>query len=381
MSLITAKPFTFDRVIRIAILIGIAWALISLVGYLSDVLIPFAVALLLAYLLNPLVGFIQVRLRVRIRPIAVVISLVLVAGVLTAFFWLLVPKIAAEIRHMGRLLSNLVNETDMKSRASALLSEELWQFLKDFAAREDVQAFFSSDKFGDLAAGAAKKILPGVWGLFSGALNLVLATLGLAIIMLYLVFILIDYEKIAKDWVELIPLRARAGTVRVLNDFKDAMQNYFRAQSLIAFIVGVLFAIGFWIIGLPLAIVLGLLIGLLNMVPYLQMIGLVPAVFFALMRSLETGESFWLLLAMVLAVFAAVQLIQEVILNPRILGNAMGLNPAVILLSVSIWGKLLGFVGVIIALPMTFLLLCYYRQFLAGLPGEPTATEIQQAST
>jgi predicted PurR-regulated permease PerM len=143
------------------------------------------------------------------------------------------------------------------------------------------------------------------------------------------------------------------------------MNRYFRGQAAVASIVGVLFATGFLIIGLPLGILLGLFIGLLNMVPYLQLIGLIPAFLLALIHALETGSSFWVILGLTGLIFVVVQIIQDAILVPRIMGRVTGLNPAMILLSLSIWGKLLGIFGLIIALPMTFLILAYYRRFLA----------------
>ena len=162
----------------------------------------------------------------------------------------------------------------------------------------------------------------------------------------------------------LIPDKYRATIVSVFGDFELAMRGYFRAQALVALIVGVLFAIGFSTIDLPMAVLLGLFIGLLNMVPYLQIIGFLPASFFGLMLSLETGQGFWTIMGLIFLVFAIVQLIQDAILVPRIMGGVTGLNPAIILLSLSIWGKVLGFLGLIIALPLTFMILSYYKRFM-----------------
>jgi predicted PurR-regulated permease PerM len=114
----------------------------------------------------------------------------------------------------------------------------------------------------------------------------------------------------------------------------------------------------------------GLLLGLLNMVPYLQIIGMIPAMLLALFHAVETGTSVWLVLGLVGLVFAVVQVIQDAVLVPRIMGKVTGLNPAMILLSLSIWGKLLGLLGLIIALPMTCLLLVYYRRFIGSHAGE-----------
>jgi predicted PurR-regulated permease PerM len=111
-------------------------------------------------------------------------------------------------------------------------------------------------------------------------------------------------------------------------------------------------------------ITLGILIGLLNYVPYLQWVGLPFTIMAAAMRSLETGNNFWMMVGLVLLVFAIVQLIQEVILTPRIMGDQTGMNPAIILLSLSIWGSLLGILGMIIALPVTTILISYYKRFI-----------------
>jgi len=179
-----------------------------------------------------------------------------------------------------------------------------------------------------------------------------------------LVFLLKDYNKVLDEWKNLLPPKYKKQILEFLKNFEGAMNSYFRAQAAIASIVGVLFAIGFSITGLPLGILLGLFIGLLNMVPYLQNIAMIPAVFLATIQALETGQNFWVVLAMTLSVFAIVQLIQDTILTPKIMGDATGLNPVVILLSLSIWGKILGILGLLLALPLSNLILTYYKTFI-----------------
>ena len=142
------------------------------------------------------------------------------------------------------------------------------------------------------------------------------------------------------------------------------MNKYFRGQAVVAFCVGVLFSIGFLIIDFPMAIGLGMFIGLLNMVPYLQLVGFVPTILLAIVKAADTGQNFWLIMLMALLVFAVVQLIQDGLLTPKIMGNVTGLNSAIILLSHSIWGSLLGMLGMVIALPLTTLLLNYYQKYV-----------------
>jgi len=364
--LFDGKPYTFDRVIRIGITVGLLWGFIWLLEYLSDVLIPFAVALLLAYLINPLVQLVQKKISNRL--IAVFFSLFAVAVFLALVAWLFIPVIVREIGQMGQILSRFVSNTDLAEQAAKRLPPDLWQTFKDYAARKEVQEFFRTENFWKIAAAVARKVLPGVWGLITGTASFLMALIGLAIIGLYLVFLLLDYQKVKEDWEYLIPPAYRATLADFVNDFNSGMNRYFRAQALVASIVGVLLAIGFWLIELPMGILLGLFIGLLNMVPYLQIIGLIPAFLLALVHGLETGGSIWLAMGLTGLVFVVVQAIQDGILVPKIMGRITSLSPAIILLSLSIWGKLLGILGLIIALPMTCLLLAYYRRFLTATP-------------
>lgn len=370
------KPYTFDRVVRLGISAALLWGLVWLLGYLSDVLIPFITAFLLAYLINPLVLLVQKK--VTHRAAAVLISLFVVAAFFVLLGGLLFPMIVSEIGHMGHVFSKLVTNSDLAERAAEKLPPDLWQAVKDYAARPEVQEFFTTDNFWKFAEAVTRKVLPGVWGLITGTASFILGLVGLTLVGLYLVFLLLDYQKVRHDWKNLIPPAYREEVTSFVSDFDSAMNRYFRAQALVATIVGVLFAVGFGLIGLPLGILLGLSIGLLNMVPYLQIVGLIPAFILALVHALETGNSIWLVLALTALVFVVVQTIQDMVLVPKIMGEVTGLSPAIILLSLSIWGKLLGVFGLLIALPMTCLVLAYYQRFLASTMAGDSAPPLQE---
>jgi predicted PurR-regulated permease PerM len=360
------RPFTFDRLVRIGIAIALVWLAILALNYLSDVLIPFAVAFLFAYLLNPLVSFIQKKIRNRV--LAILISLSFVFFVLFGITWLLIPLISHEVSHMGQLLSKLAKNSQLiNQKSDTYLPQMVWEYVVEMTQKEEVRAWFNVDNFGELGLEMVKKIAPRLLNLFSGTVHIIGGIIGFALIMLYLIFILLDYEKMMGTWKNYLPAEWKDTVMEVVNDFTKGMSKYFRAQAVVASCVGVLFAIGFALIDLPLGIVLGLCIGLLNMVPYLQTLGIIPATLLAMVYSLETGTSFWQMLGLVLLVFLIVQTIQEAILNPKIMGEAIGLNPAVMLLSLSIWGKILGMLGLIIALPVSFLLLSYYKRLIKSL--------------
>jgi predicted PurR-regulated permease PerM len=357
------QPFTFDRVMRWLITAAAVAFLIWLMGILSDVLIPFAVAFLLAYLIHPLVS--KVERWIPHRTLAVFVSLALVVAAVAAAGSLVLPAIVDEVAQTGKLLTRLAKDASLAERAAHYVPDDLWASIKETAASKDVQSMFRTENFWGLAKAAAQKVLPGVWGLVTGTAGFLTGLVGLAVIGLYLVFLLIDYDPISRGWKELIPTGYRRPVTEFVSDFERAMSAYFRGQAAVAAICGVLFAAGFFAIGLPLGILFGLFLGLLNMVPYLQIVGTVPALLLAVVHAVETGTGVWVVLGLVALVFVVVQVIQDAVLVPRIMGKVTGLNPAMILLSLSIWGKLLGLLGLIIALPMTYLLVVYYRRFLA----------------
>ena len=365
MMVMDNRPYTFDRVVRALISMGILWGIVWLLNYLSEALIPFAIALLLAYMINPLVSWIQKKVKNRLA--AVLISLLMVLLVFALLAVVIIPMVVGEVSHMGRLLSKMVNDTDLAQRADKLLPGGIWHTVKEMAARPEVQEFFRTDNFWKISETVARRLLPGVWGLITGTASFLLGMIGLGVVGLYVIFLLLDYEKVRAGWKELIPPGYREAVTGFVADFESAMSQYFRGQTSVAFMCGILFSVGFVMIGLPLGVVLGMFVGLLNMVPYLQIIGFIPAFMLAVVHALESNTGIWAALGMTTGVFAVVQLIQDAILVPKIMGKVTGLNPAMIMLSLSLWGKLLGLLGLIIALPMTYLLLIYYRRFLASV--------------
>ena len=155
---------------------------------------------------------------------------------------------------------------------------------------------------------------------------------------------------------------------------------------MVALCMGVMFCIGFTIIDFPMAIGLGILIGIMDMVPYLHTLALIPTAFLALLKAADTGQNFWMIFGAAVLVFCVVQLISDLIVTPKIMGKAMRLNPAVLLLSISVWGSLLGFIGLIIALPLTTLLIAYYQRYVTreneeSEPVEASTTEIPPEET
>lgn len=353
----TRQPqFDRDSIIRGIITLSVLVALYLLIRRLSGVLLPFLISFVIAYMLEPIVRFFQYKCKFKNRLLSVIVTLVLVTGVLAGAVAALVPTISRQATALSVSVKNYLSTFDANEYFSPRANEQFQEVVEYM----DIKTLLSSPDVQQ----ALRELLPKVGNWISSGLS---AVMGLAIVficLLYIIFLLIDYEKIANSWYQYIPHRYRHSVQMLMSDLDRNMNCYFRGQATIAFLVGILFAIGFQIIGLPMGIAMGLIIGVLNLVPYLQTIGIPPCLILGLIQSAETGRPLWVVLLCIVAVFVIVQSIQDLLLTPKIMGNAMGMSPAAILLSLSIWGSLLGIVGMIIALPVTTLLISYYKRFI-----------------
>lgn len=350
------REITFDRFIRGLIAIVGCGIIYLLIDRLSGVLLPFLIAWLFCYLVYPTVKFFQYRLKFKSRPLSIAMVLLLVTGILVGISFLVIPPIIEEAITLKEFITNYLTS----GNSNATIPDAINHFIRENVDMQQIEAYLSVERISGLVQSA----LPKLWNVVSQSFSLITGIVTLFMIMVYILFILNDYEILANGWVRLIPEKYRERIVNLAHDVEESMSNYFRGQALIALCVGVLFSIGFLIIDFPMAIGFGLFVGVLNIVPYLQITSIVPMIFLALVKAANTGENFWWILIAAGIVMLVVQVIQETILIPRIMNKAIGLNPAVILLSLSIWGSLLGLVGMIIALPATSLILSYYRRFL-----------------
>ena len=350
------KEITFDRFIRGTLTAAGVIGILYLLDRLSGVLLPFFIAWLIAYITYPMVIFYQYKLRMRSRVVSILAVMLTLAAIGTAISLFFIPPMIEECIKMKELLGAYLQN----GNGQTSIPEAINEFIHNNIDAKWLMQTLDSETIVQ----AVQKVVPKMWSLVATSYNIIIGIFAAFIMVLYYFFILLDYEQISGGWVNLIEAKHRRKVVALLNDVKDSMNHYFRGQSLVAFCVGILFSIGFLIIDFPMAVSLGLFIGLLNMVPYLQIIGLIPTVMLALIKAAETGENFWWILGLAMIVFCVVQLIQDTILTPKIMGKITGLNPAIILLSLSIWGSLMGMLGMIIALPLTSLLLSYYQRYI-----------------
>ena len=355
------KKYDFDRVVRMVLTLISVGIGVWLVNYLSPVLMPFVVGFILAYLIEPLVEWLQRKARIKSRGFAVVIALLIVIAVITGLCWLVIPYLIDEFGAMSKQLAAYAKS----SLRIPYVPAEINEFIQRYIDLEKINEMFSKQQWMDLINKAAS----GAWSVVGGTMSVIFNILSWFIVLLYMFFILLDFNKLSRAFKAAIPGKYRRMALRIFGDVADTMSRYFRGQAAVSFFVGVIFAIEFYIIGLPMAIAFGLFVGLLNMVPYLQLISIPIAAFLCLVATAATGGSFWVMFAWVIAAYIICQVIQDMVLIPTIMKSQMGLNPAIIFLSLSLWVYVMGFIGLIIGLPLTTLIISYYCEFVLHQPN------------
>lgn len=349
-----SKEITFDKFIRWAGIVTLVIAVLYITNYLSEVLLPFFIAWFFAYLLYPVVKFIENKLHVKVRAISILLAMGAAIAIVGGVIWLIIPPMIDQFDKLGEVLTRWVHQTTHTNNLTMLIKE----WLQD--NQTTIERFLKSKDFSD----ALKTTMPKVFSVVSQTATVLMSIVASMITLLYMFFILLDYETLTANWVRIFPKKNRPFWSALMKDVERELNNYIRGQGMVALCMGIMFCIGFTIIGFPMAIGLGILIGIMDLVPYLHTFALIPTAFLAMLKAADTGQNFWVVFGLAVLVFCVVQMITDMVVTPKIMGKAMGLNPAILLLSLSIWGALLGFLGLIVALPLTTLLIAYWQRYV-----------------
>ena len=336
-----------------------AWLLIALLAALAlwllgPVLTPFVVAGVLAYALTPLVDRLDDLGRGRLpRFVAVVIVELLLILALLGLALLVVPVLAKEVPLMKEQLPLLFDKLD------AVIGPWLKQFGISVAL-----------DLGSLKARGLDYLSANYAGAFSSLLsslklggNVALTVIGNAVLVpVALFYLLLDWKRFIALLLELVPPRARPGVDSFADEADQVLGQYLRGQLLVMLTMGVFYSIGLALFGLDLALPIGMFTGLAMFVPYVGFgIGLVFALVAGLLQFASVKA-----LVMVAAVYGSGQVIEGFFLTPRLVGERIGLHPLVVIFALLAFGQLFGFVGVLVALPASAVLLVAVRRVRRG---------------
>ena len=357
MSHFFRREFTFDRIARMLVLSVLILLIYVAVQAIWSVILPFLLAGIFAYVMMPLVRFFQYTLRLRSRGLSVILTLLLLGAAVYLAIIFIIPSINAEIEKTLQVISGYSSGQDI---LTMILPRNIRNYLNGGLRWGNFPQQLSLEKVLE----NVKLLLDQVGGIINSTLSIFSWGLVFLIGFVYFVFILLDFENLGRGFISLFPKTLRP-TIRTISmDLDRYMNNYFRGQALVAMSVGILLSIGFNIIGLPLATAMGIFIGILNFIPYMQALGIIPLGLASLLMAAQTGENAFVCMLLAYGVLMIVQIIQDMIIVPRIMGQTMGMRPSLILLVLSIWGYLLGFFGMLIALPITMFIYSLYMRYV-----------------
>ena len=357
MSHFFRREFTFDRIARMLVLSVLILLIYVAVQAIWSIILPFLLAGIFAYVMMPLVRFFQYTLRLRSRGLSVILTLLLLGAVVYLAVIFIIPSINAEIEKTLQVISGYSSGQDI---LTMILPRNIRNYLNGGLRWGNFPQQLSLEKILE----NVKLLLDQVGGIINSTLSIFSWGLVFLIGFVYFVFILLDFENLGRGFISLFPKTLRP-TIRTISmDLDRYMNNYFRGQALVAMSVGILLSIGFNIIGLPLATAMGIFIGILNFIPYMQALGIIPLGLASLLMAAQTGENAFVCMLLAYGVLMIVQIIQDMIIVPRIMGQTMGMRPSLILLVLSIWGYLLGFFGMLIALPITMFIYSLYMRYV-----------------
>ena len=357
MSHFFRREFTFDRIARMLVLSVLILLIYVAVQAIWSVILPFLLAGIFAYVMMPLVRFFQYTLRLRSRGLSVILTLLLLGAVVYLAIIFIIPSINAEIEKTLQVIAGYSSGQDI---LTMILPRNIRNYLNGGLRWGNFPQQLSLEKILE----NVKLLLDQVGGIINSTLSIFSWGLVFLIGFVYFVFILLDFENLGRGFISLFPKTLRP-TIRTISmDLDRYMNNYFRGQALVAMSVGILLSIGFNIIGLPLATAMGIFIGILNFIPYMQALGIIPLGLASLLMAAQTGENAFVCMLLAYGVLMVVQIIQDMIIVPRIMGQTMGMRPSLILLVLSIWGYLLGFFGMLIALPITMFIYSLYMRYV-----------------
>lgn len=308
------------------------------------VVTPFIIAFALAYLMDPLVDRLEsFKLS---RTLAVILLLFSFAIVTLLGALILLPLLKIQVESLAQ------NMPDYMSVLQGWLHPLLAGLSEWDEGKLKELMNVAREKIGALPLELIGSVTGFFWSSLASLMNLILLAINVFIIPVAMFYLLRDFDEIMAKIVDLFPPRWRQQAVDVFRDIDRVLSKFVRGQLMVATFMAVLYSIGLYLCGTPMSLVLGLLAGYANLVPYLGLVfGLLPALLLTFLQFQEVGP-----LLAVTAVFAVVQALEGMVITPRVVGNQIGLHPVIIMLAVLVGAELFGLMGVFLAVPIAAVL-------------------------
>ncbi len=319
------------------------WFLHTLIGLLG----PFIAAFLLAYILNPLVTKIEHRGFPRWASSLIVVTLMVGVAVVVVLF--VIPPAVQQFQGLISGVAGIARDV-----AALLKSGRLFEFLASYGVDVGKAQTFISDQISPRLEGILTALFEALFGFVTSMSSLVLQLINIIIIPFLFFYMLKDFPLIIGRCASFVTGNGRQRFIDVGTRIDEILGQYFRGAILVAMIQGTITTVGLTFIGVNYSLVLGIMTGILDFIPY---VGLLVSLTVSCIVALLSGEPVLVKVIAVIALFLSQKLLEAVVLGPKIIGAKVGLHPVILILSLLVFGYFLGLVGMLIAVPVTALLI------------------------
>ncbi len=304
---------------------------IALSGVLSSLIIGFVIA----YILDPVADFLE-TLRVR-RPLGIALIFTVIIGTMALFYVLAAPVISQQFNSFTHKVPGYVTR----------LQKTTIPVIRDYIQNHPEQMEEIKAKLQSVGMDILMPIINFMKNLFSGTINVLLSILNLVLIPVIAFYLLKDIDKLTARIAEAIPPRNREQVTGLFSEIDRVIKDFLKGQLTVSMILAVIYSIGLTIFAVPMSIVIGLVAGFANMIPYLGLaIGLIPALLLSWLDAHSVAH-----LIGVAATFTVAQILEGTIISPRVVGRKVGLHPVTVIVAILLGGHYFGFVGILAAVP------------------------------
>ena len=351
-----------SRIMWLSVLLFVFWFVTSLLGVLA----PFIIAFLIAYLINPLVTVLEQRAIPRWAS-SLVFILLLVGVVVTAMLFVL-PPAAQQFREILSGVTAIANDF-----ARVVRSGKIFDALAELGVPVEEARTLISEQLTPKVEGLLKTLFTGVFGFVSSISTLVLQIINAVIIPFLAFYLLMDFPVVKRRVVDITPQERRPALLTVAERVDAIMGRYFRGAIVVAIIQGTISGTGLWILGVNYALVLGIMTGVLNFIPY---VGLLTSLVVSCLVALFSGEPVVIKIVGVIVMYLSQKLLEATVLAPKIIGSQVGLHPVLLILCLMVFGYFLGFVGMLIAVPVTALIMAGVQEWELRRTAQPVRGQV-----
>lgn len=373
MSLIPEEVRTNPWVRTLALLLLVT-ALMAFTVWIRDILLPFFLAFIIAYMLDPMVDWFELKLGLS-RTIAVILLLSIITVISLGFFYYLTDQAIEFVAELGNIAEN---PPDVRAWVDSVVPEALQRYFEGYVHNLKPQEIIenSIDFIRDHTSGIMDTLTQGstyLWLVATRTFGAVGVIINITIVLIVSIYLLRDFDVIVDKTRTLVPHRYRDEVDDIVREIDELMRAFFRGHLIVCVTIGILYGLGYQLVGLEGGFLVGVISGAMNVIPYLgPAIGFTAALVMALY---QFGISPWIL--GIIGVYVAVQSLEGNILTPNIVGEAVGLNPVMVLLALMVFGKILGFLGLLLAIPLAAIV----KVFLKRLIGEYRESDYFKKST